>query len=120
LITLIDGNSNALFAVTLEIRPSRRRGGYNGPTASPYYDGCSGEPVIYAQLAQGANALTGGTYISIVDAGTIQIQVKKSVMQTLRGGETYDVFLTIADTANDDARQILIGRLPVFVGGRNT
>jgi hypothetical protein len=33
---------------------------------------------------------------------------------------TYDVFLTIDPINEDDGRQLLIGRLPVFYGGRNT
>lgn len=119
LIALVDGNGNALYAITLEIRPPRRHG-YNGVSPSPYYDSCDGEPIIYATLAQGASAANSGGYIAIPDTGTITIQIPKSVMQTLRRTETYDVFLTLDDTANDDGRQILIGKLPVLWGGQNT
>jgi hypothetical protein len=121
LITLVDGSGNALFAVTLEIRRSRDGsggGGYSGP--SPYYDDWSCEPVIYSTLAQGAPAIAAGNYIAIVDSGTISIQIPRSIMLTLHQTGTYDVFLTVEDTAGDDSRQILIGRLPVFFGGRNT
>jgi len=45
--------------------------------------------------------------------------IPKSVMQTLRA-QTYDVFLTIDPNNVDDGRQLLIGRLPVLFGGRNT
>jgi hypothetical protein len=41
-------------------------------------------------------------------------------MKTLHGRSTYDIYLTIEDTAGDDGRQLLIGRLPVFSGGRST
>jgi hypothetical protein len=41
-------------------------------------------------------------------------------MQTLRGGMTYNVYLRIEDTANSDARQILIGKLPISWGGHGT
>jgi len=54
-----------------------------------------------------------------VDVGTIQIMVPKSVMQTLQP-RTYDVYLTIDPNGEDDGRQLLIGRLPVLYGGRNT
>jgi hypothetical protein len=57
--------------------------------------------------------------LSIVDVGTIQIMVPKSVMQTLQP-RTYDVYLTIDPNGEDDGRQLLIGRLPVLYGGRNT
>ncbi len=120
LITLTDNNDNALYAVTLEIRPSRSRGGFYGVPPTPYYDNGSGEPMIYSTLAQGSPAIKSGNYISIIDTGTINIQVPKSRMQTLRRSGTWDVFMTIDDTANDDGRQILIGKLPVFFGGRNT
>jgi hypothetical protein len=50
----------------------------------------------------------------------IDIQIPKSVMKTLHGRNSYDVYLTIEDTAGDDGRQLLIGRLPVFNGGMNT
>ena len=121
LITLVDGNGNAVYAVTLAIQPEQR-GGYSGVSSNSSYYGCDyGEPVIYSTLAQGLPALNPGGYIALVDTGTISIQIPKSVMQTLRGGpRTWDVYLTIDDTANDDGRQILIGKLPVFYGGRNT
>lgn len=123
LITLVDGNGNALYAITLEILFAHRDLGYSGCSSysgtSPWYGGDI-DPVIYAQLAQGANALTGGGYISIVDSGTINIQVPKSIIQSFRRNGTYDVFLTLDDTANDDGRQILIGKLPIFNGGRST
>jgi hypothetical protein len=110
-ITLTDTNNNALYAITLEITPAQPRGGGGGYGPTPYYDDWGAEPVITATLAN---------YITILDIGTFQIQIPKSVMQTLRGNRTYDVFLTIDPNDEDDGRQLLIGRLPVFYGGRNT
>jgi hypothetical protein len=112
LISLTDINNNALYAVALEISPARPRGhtGVNIGGTSPYYDDDDCSPTISASLAD---------YISIVDVGTIQIMIPKSVMQTLRA-RTYDVFLTIDPNGVDDGRQLLIGRLPVLYGGRNT
>lgn len=110
LITLTDTNGNALYAITLEIVPARPRSyipGGLGP--SPYYD-CYCEPVISASLADN---------ITIIDTGTIQIKLPKARVSTLRS-QTYDVYLTIYDASSDDGRQILIGRLPVLYGGRNT
>lgn len=111
LITLTDSSNNPLYAIYLEISPPRRghSGGYVGNYASPYYDGC-GEAVIAATL---------DNYLSITGDGTIQVQIPYSVMNTLSGNITYDVFMLLADINNDDARQILIGRLPVYSGGRN-
>ena len=57
-------------------------------------------------------------YISIPDTGTIQIQIPYTVVQKLNGGKTYDVFLRLEDAVNADARQLLIGKLPVYHGGR--
>lgn len=117
LIDLLDDDGNAAFAIALEIEPSHRHG-YSGPPGpSPYYDWAS-EAVLHAYLAQGSAPQSAGNWLSIVDDGTINIQIPKSRMETLRRTGTYDVFLRIDDTANDDGRQILIGRLPVFAGGR--
>ena len=119
LISLLDDNGNALYAIALEIRRSHHGdSGYSGP--SPYYDDAGCDAVIYANLAQGAAPITAGSYIAIVDTGVIDIQIPKSIMKTLHGRSTYDVYLTIEDTAGDDGRQLLIGRLPVFQGGSNT
>lgn len=120
LISLVDGNGNALYTVSLEIERRFMGDSYDYSGASPYYYGNCGEAIIFATLAQGSAAIQAGNYIALVDAGTIQIQVPKSIMQTLFIRGTYDVFITIDDTANDDGRQILIGKLPVFFGGRNT
>jgi hypothetical protein len=104
----------------LEILRSHHDGGhgYSGP--SPYYDNGGCDAVIHSTLAQGAPAISAGAYIAIVDVGVIDIQIPKSIMKTLHGAATYDVYLTIEDTAGDDGRQLLIGRLPVFSGGRST
>lgn len=111
LIALTDNENNPLYAIYLEISPPMDHGGYSGPFQSPYYDerGCYG--TILATLSN---------YLSIPDTGTIQVQIPYTAVQTLRGGLTYDVFLSIVDVANVDARQILIGKLPVHYGGRNT
>lgn len=113
LIALTDSNNNPLYAITLSIEPAHMPGVWGGfgsaPGNFPYYD-FPNDPIIQATLAN---------YISIVDTGTIQIAIPKSVMQTLRA-RTYDVFLTIDPVNADDGRQILIGKLPVLYGGRNT
>jgi hypothetical protein len=108
LISLTDSSGNPLYQVYLEISPPRNNRGYYGAVPSPYYDEC-GEPIIFASLAN---------YLSIVDTGTIQIQIPFTIMQTLRGGRTYDVFLRLEDVVDNDARQLLIGKLPVAFGGR--
>lgn len=111
LIKLTDINNNPLYSITLEISaagPPTSFGGY-GVAPSPYYD-WGGAPVITATLAD---------YISIIDTGTIQIAIPKSKMTPLRA-RTYDVFLTIDPNNTDDGRQLLIGKLPVLYGGRNT
>lgn len=108
-ISLTDINNNPLYAIALEISPAQPRGHSGGFGTSPWYDDdCA--PSLSASLAD---------YISIVDVGTIQIMIPKSKMQTLRG-RSYDVFLTIDPNGVDDGRQLLIGRLPVLYGGRNT
>ena len=109
-ITLTDTNNNPLYQLYLEIRQPRRWGGDQADNygyAFSYYDS-SGEPIIQASLAD---------YISIVDVGLIQIKIPFTVMQTLRGTRTYDVYLRLEDSANSDARQLLIGRLPLAFGG---
>ena len=109
LLTLTDGGGAALYDIELEITPGSPRGHFAASFPAPYYDDAC-DPSISASLAD---------YISIVDTGTILIDIPKSVMEKLRP-QTYDVFLTITDTANDDGRQLMIGRLPVFYGGRST
>lgn len=109
LITLTDTNNNPLYGVNLEIIAAEPRQHFTGYGPTPYYDDLC-EPVITGSLAN---------YLSITGLGTIQIMVPKSVMQTLRA-QTYDVYLTIVPNGEDDGRQLLIGRLPVLYGGRNT
>lgn len=120
LINLTDGVGNAAYSVVLEILPPRRHG-YSGcySDAAWYDTGCD-YAVISETLSQGSAAIGSNPVISIVDNGTINIHVPKSYVETLRGHQTWDVFLTLNDDANDDGRQILIGRLPVFFGGRGT
>lgn len=105
LISLTDDSGNPLYSVYLEITHSRRGGG-----GSSYYDEC-GSPVISASLAD---------YIAIVGTGTVQVQIPYTVMQSLSGGRTYDVYMRLEDAASADARQLLIGRLPVAHGGRGS
>ena len=109
-ITLTDSSGNALYEIYLEIAPPRGHGGHGsyGGVSSSYYDEC-GERIIFASLAD---------YITLPDLGVIQIQIPYTIMQTLRGGRTYDVFLRLEDQADDDARQLLIGKLPIAYGGR--
>lgn len=109
LISLTDTLGNPLYQIYLEISPPRHGAAWVGPSpSSPYYDEY-GDPIIQASLAD---------YISIPGAGTIQIQVPYTVMQKLCGGRTYNVYLRLEDVANNDARQILIGKLPLAFGGR--
>lgn len=109
LITLTDGSGNPLYAIYLEISPPRRMHGHAGNYSSPYYyDNWTGEPRIFATLSN---------YLTIIDVGTIQVQIPYTVMQTLRRSETYDVFMRLEDVAGQDARQILNGKLPVHFGG---
>ena len=110
LISLTDAYNNPIYQIYLEISPPRGHGeghGY-GPYSNPYY-GNEGEPLIYATLAD---------YIAIIGTGTIQIQIPYTIMQKMRGGRTYDVYLRLEDAANDDARQLFIGKLPLAFGGR--
>lgn len=107
-ITLTDGSGNPLYAIYLEISPPRNRGGYSGNYSDPYYGNGSGEARILATLSN---------YLSIVDVGAIAVQIPYTVMQTLRISETYDVYLRLEDVAGQDARQLLIGKLPVQFGG---
>lgn len=109
-ISLLDDDGNSLYDIALEIIPAASRGhGGAGNFPLPYYDDCCAAS-ISASLAD---------YIRIVDTGTIQIQIPKSVIRSL-SARTYHVFLTIDPTDEDDGRQLLIGRLPVLFGGRNT
>lgn len=108
-IVLLDSSGNPLYAIYCEISPPRDgRESHGGGYSNAYY-GSYGEPIIFASLAD---------YITIPDVGTIQIQIPYTVMQTLRGTRTYNVYIRLVDEMSDDARQILIGRLPVAFGGR--
>jgi hypothetical protein len=111
-ITLLDTSGNPLYSVFCEISPPEdgRFGGHGGgyPVSNGGFAFVS-EPIIFASLAD---------FITIPDVGTIQIQIPPSVMHKLRGTRTYDVYIRIVDEPNDDARQILIGKLPVAFGGR--
>jgi hypothetical protein len=124
LITLTDPTGiYAAYSVVLEIMPPRRHGyGYGGGgyVYSSYQGNVYDRAVIYERLGQGDAAIGSNPVLSIVSNGTISIQVAKSYMERLRHHQTWDVFLTLNDDLNDDGRQILIGRLPVFGGGRNT
>jgi hypothetical protein len=137
LVALTDSNGVPLCQIYLEISPPRHHGGGHGygPYSSPYY-GNEGEPLIFGSLAD---------YISIIDVGTIQINIPYTVMQKMRGSMTYDVYLRLeslqsgidvngdfsSDFSGDfnvvqssvssnqpDARQLLIGKLPIAFGGR--
>jgi hypothetical protein len=113
-ITLTDASGNPLYSIFCEISPPED-GGFGGgfrdgyPSSNGGFAGGVGEPIIFASLAD---------FITIPDIGTIQIQIPPSVMQKLKGTRTYNVYIRIVDEPNDDARQILIGKLPVAFGGR--
>jgi hypothetical protein len=114
-IALTDSNNNPLYGIFLEISPPEDGHGgfgnfpvgYHGSNA--FSTGFGSDPVIFASLEN---------FITIPDVGTIQVQIPFSVMHKLRGTRTYNVYLRIVDFTNDDARQILIGKLPVAFGGR--
>lgn len=112
-ITLLDTSGNPLYSIFCEISPPEDGGGFGFrdgyPSANGGFYAGAGEPIIFASLAD---------FITIPDVGTIQIQIPPSVMKKLRGTRTYDVYIRIVDEPNDDARQILIGKLPVAFGGR--
>ncbi|MDR3487101.1 MAG: hypothetical protein P4M05_19615 [Bradyrhizobium sp.] len=123
LISLTDPTGiYAAYSVVLEIRPPRENGysGYSGYSSQAWYGNSGEHAAIYEILQQGNAAVGSNSVISIVDTGTINIQVPRSNVERLRHQKTYDVYLTLNDDANDDGRQILIGRLPVFFGGRDT
>ncbi len=116
LITLVDVNGNSLYEIDLIIN---HPGGHGCGGMWPYssYDSWSSNQLIFQSLGQGMPAIGTNPALSIVDLGTITIFLSRSTIQTLRHHETYGVFLVLYDVANDDARQLLIGRLPVFYGG---
>ena len=109
-ITLTDSNGNPLYVLTLEISRAGPHGDAGGYGSWPWYDLGGYSPIITATLAD---------YLSIPDVGIIQIMIPKSRMTTLCRG-TYNVYMTIDPNNIDDGRQLFIGRLPVFYGGRNT
>jgi hypothetical protein len=111
-ITLTDENNNPLYGIFLEISPPEGGLGdvpFGYPSSNAFYAGVGAESVIFASLEN---------FITIPDVGTIQVQIPFSVMHKLRGTRTYNVYLRIVDFTNDDARQLLIGKLPVAFGGR--
>ena len=108
LITLTDGGGNPLYSIYLEISSGYRGGRGGSPYGASYYDDCGGV-IVQATL---------DNYISIIGIGTVQIQIPYTIMQGLNGNKTYSVFMRIEDAANQDARQVLIGSLPVAYGGR--
>ena len=105
LISLVDGNGNPIYQIYLDIVHGKGR---SYDDSCPYYGGAENGAIISASLAD---------YLSIVDTGTINIRIPMSVIRTLHGNRTYDVFLRLEDASNDDGRQLLIGRLPVAYGG---
>lgn len=112
LIALEDDAGDPLYDLTLEIMDAVTSFNQTGYAPTPWQFADYNVPIITATLAN---------YITIVDANTIQIRIPKSVIGTLCGPRTYEVYLTIADVDDaDDCRQALIGRLPVLYGGRNT
>ncbi len=112
LIALKNDAGAALYNLTLEIMLADAPMNGTGYGRPPWPAVDNNVPIITATLAN---------YITIVDNNTIQIRIPKSVIGSLWGPKTYDVYLTIADVNDaDDCRQGLIGRLPVLYGGRNT
>lgn len=112
LIELKDDSGHPAYSFALEIieaAPVANRTGYG---SFPWgLDDCT-TPIITASLDDGR--------IMIVDTGTISIVIPKTAMQSLLP-RTYDVYLTITSVDDTkDGRQLLIGKLPVLYGGRNT
>jgi hypothetical protein len=110
-IALTDSSGTPLYQIYCEIAPPRDgRGGCSGGYGEfGWYGGGFGDGRIHASLAD---------YITIPDVGTIQIQIPYKIMETLRGAtRTYDVYLRLVDEPNGDARQLLIGKLPVAYAG---
>ncbi len=107
LIALTDDDDDPLYSIALEIIPANRTRYSDG--YSQRYEG-DYSPTLSASLGNG---------IEIVGIGTIDINLTKPQMQTLRAA-TYDVYLVRTTLDGLEARQILIGRLPVLFGGRNT
>jgi hypothetical protein len=112
LISLTDADDDVIYQIFLEISPPRDHhhgwggGGYS-PATGPYYSD-AGYVRILATLDD---------YLSVVDTGTINCQIPYTVMQTLHGGLTYDIYMRLESQADDDARQLFIGKLPVLFGG---
>jgi hypothetical protein len=108
-IALTDSSGNPLYEIFCEISPPRE-GGHGGgvPYGGFGWYGAGCEGIIHASLAN---------YITIPDIGTIQIQIPYKIMETLRGTRTYNVYLRLVDEAAGDARQLLIGKLPVAYAG---
>lgn len=110
-ILLTDSNGLPLYQIYLEIAPPQdgQSGGWGGGYGDFGWYGTYGGDYICASLAD---------YITIPDIGIIQIQIPYMVMQTLRGAtKTYNVYLRLVDEDAGDARQILIGKLPVLFAG---
>jgi hypothetical protein len=109
LISLTDADDDVIYQIFLEISPPRDHhhggGGYS-TYSGPYYSD-SGDVRIFATLDD---------YLSVVDTGTINVQIPFTVMQKLHGA-TYDIYMRIVSQADDDARQLFVGKLPVVFGG---
>jgi hypothetical protein len=122
-IQLLDGTNHFLYTVTLEIQKAEPTphdiGFFLGGTTPPYYDD-NDAPMITSTVISGAVNPAATQPLSIVDIGTIQIFIPKAVFSTLRGGRTYDVYMTVYDPSIDDSRQLFVGRIPVMYGGRAT
>lgn len=114
-IALTDGAAgagNPVVTIKVELQRAEPRPAALNFGSGVYYDGpYDAEPILSASIGSG---------VTIIDTGVFQIRFTKTQMQTLTPG-TYDVFMTIADVTDaDDSRQIMLGRLPVLYGGRNT
>lgn len=111
-IALLDSSGNPLYQIYCEIVACQNGGGGGfggGYGEFGWYGGGLDGALIHASLAD---------YITIPDIGTIQIQIPYKIMETLRAAtRTYNVYLRLVDEPNGDARQLLIGRLPVIFAG---
>lgn len=115
LIALTDGAAgagNPVVAIAVEMQRAAPMPAALNFGSGIYYDGpYDSAPILSASIGNG---------VTIVDTGVFQIRFTKTQMQTLTPG-TYDLFCTVASVSDlDDCRQLFLGRLPVFYGGRNT
>lgn len=107
-IALVDDDDDPVVTIKVELQLAGPRP--LGPRY-PYYDDPLTTPELSASIGSG---------ITIMDDNTFEIRFTKTQMASLMPG-TYDLYCTIADADNpDNCRTLILGRVPVLYGGRNT